>query len=116
MAVVAASGTVNVMHCLEVLGDLAGVHATPADSDLIGECLLEYCIGTDAVIPGFGNLVVGVAIPYSRPLTDICYGLDKSLTYWSVNEICSSNGGLDNLLTKPDLKMVVLESLLRNRT
>ena len=34
VAVVASPGTVNVMHCLEVLGDSAGVHVTPADSVL----------------------------------------------------------------------------------
>jgi hypothetical protein len=56
------------MNCLEVLGDLAGVHASSADSILIGECLAEYCIGTDAVIPGYGNLVVWVAVPNCDPL------------------------------------------------
>jgi hypothetical protein len=52
VAVVAALGTTgNIMHCLEVLGDLAGVHATTADSVLIRECLSENCIWTDGVIP-----------------------------------------------------------------
>ena len=68
MAVVAALGTVDIMHCLEVLGDLAGVHASPADSVLIGECLAEYCVGTDAVIPGYGNLIVWIAVPACDPL------------------------------------------------
>jgi hypothetical protein len=38
VAVVAAVGTINIVHCLKILGDLAEVHATPADS---GECLSE---------------------------------------------------------------------------
>ena len=41
IAVVAAPGTVNIMHCLEILGDLAGVHAAPANSVLVGECFSE---------------------------------------------------------------------------
>ena len=51
MAVVAAPGAVNIMHSLEVLGDLAGVHAAPADSVLVGERLAEDGIGTDGVVP-----------------------------------------------------------------
>ena len=63
MAVVAASGTVNVMHCLEVLGDLAGVHATPANSVLIGECLSENCIWTEEIVPWEGHLEIWVTVP-----------------------------------------------------
>jgi hypothetical protein len=51
MAVLAAPGTVNIMHCLEILGDLAGVHAVPADSVLVGECFSEDCIWTDGIVP-----------------------------------------------------------------
>jgi hypothetical protein len=42
VAVVAAPGTVNIMQCLEVLGDLAGVHAAPADSVLVGESVSAF--------------------------------------------------------------------------
>jgi hypothetical protein len=41
------------MHNLEVLGDLAGVHATQADSVLVSECLSEDCIWTDSVVPWY---------------------------------------------------------------
>ena len=51
VAIVAAPGAVNIMHSLEVLGDLAGVHAAPADSVLVGERLAEDGIGTDGVVP-----------------------------------------------------------------
>jgi hypothetical protein len=44
--------TVNIVHCLEVLGDLARVHAAPADSVLVGECFAENCISADVIIPG----------------------------------------------------------------
>jgi hypothetical protein len=51
VAVVAALGMVNIMHCLEILGDLARVHATPADSVLVDECLSENFVWTDGAIP-----------------------------------------------------------------
>ena len=51
MAVMTAPGAVYVMYCLEVLGDLAGVHAAPADSVLVGECLSKDCIGMDGIVP-----------------------------------------------------------------
>jgi hypothetical protein len=50
VAVVAAPGTVNIMHSLEILGDLAGVHAAPADSVLVSESLSEDGISTDRVV------------------------------------------------------------------
>jgi hypothetical protein len=59
VAVVAAPGAVKIMHSLEVLGDLAGVHAAPADSALVGERFSEDGIGTDGrtVVAGFGTWV-----------------------------------------------------------
>jgi hypothetical protein len=54
VAVVAALETVKSMHCLEILGDLAGVHATLADSVLIGECLPENCVWADGLYHGRG--------------------------------------------------------------
>ena len=39
VAVVTAPGAVYIVHCLEVLGDLDGVHAAQVDCVLVGECL-----------------------------------------------------------------------------
>ncbi len=41
--------TVNIVHCLEVLGDLAGVHAAPADSVLVSGGHSEAYIWTHEV-------------------------------------------------------------------
>jgi hypothetical protein len=56
---------VNSMHCLETLGDLARVHAAPADSVLVGECFSEDGIWTHGIVPWEWewNLVVWVAVP-----------------------------------------------------
>jgi hypothetical protein len=50
VAVVAALETVNIMHCLEILGELVGIHETPADSVMVSECLSEKCVWTDGVM------------------------------------------------------------------
>ncbi len=51
VAVVAAPVAVNILHRLEVLGDLARVHSAPTDSVLVSESLSEDCIWTDRVVP-----------------------------------------------------------------
>jgi hypothetical protein len=62
LAVVAAPGTAIIMHSLEVLGDLVGVHAVPTDSILVGECLSEDCVWTDGILSWYEDLVVGVTV------------------------------------------------------
>jgi hypothetical protein len=81
VAVVAALGTVNIMHRFEVLGDLVGVHAAPADSVLVGKRLSEDCIWTDGIVPWYWDLVVGVAVPVYDALHNGCG--QRSWSFWS---------------------------------
>jgi hypothetical protein len=53
---VVTAGTVGIMQ-FEVLGDLAGVHAAPADNVLVSECLSEDNIGMDGGVPCSRDLV-----------------------------------------------------------
>jgi hypothetical protein len=69
---VAAPGTVNIMHSLEVLVYMAGVHAAPADSVLVGERLLEDSVWTDGTVPWYWNLSVGVSVPACDALRNGC--------------------------------------------
>jgi hypothetical protein len=69
---VAAPGTVNIIHSLEVLGDLARVHAAPADSVLVGERLSEDLVWTDGIVPWYWDLVVWVSVPACDALHNGC--------------------------------------------
>jgi hypothetical protein len=69
LAVVTASGTVNIMHSLEVLGDLAGVHAAPFDSVLVGERFSRGYVWTDGIVP----LVLVFGIWDSVPACEALY-------------------------------------------
>jgi hypothetical protein len=60
LVVVTAPLTVNILHSLEVLGDLAGVHAAPADSVLVGEHLSKDYAWTDGIISWYWDLGLGV--------------------------------------------------------
>jgi hypothetical protein len=82
--IVAAPGTVDIMHCLVILGDLAGVHdSVPADSVLVAECFAEDCIWTHRIVPWECDLVVGVAVPACDTLNNSdgqrsrSFGLDE---------------------------------------
>jgi hypothetical protein len=83
--IVGASGTLDIMHCLEILGDLAGVHSAPADSVLVGECFAEDCVWTDRIVPWEWDLVVWVAVPACDTLNDSdgqrswSFGLDEMI-------------------------------------
>jgi hypothetical protein len=70
LALVAAPGTVTIMHSLEVLGYLAGVNAALADSVLVGERLDHK--RTEWIIPWFWGLVFGVSVTACEVLYKGC--------------------------------------------
>jgi hypothetical protein len=88
VAVVAAPGTVSIVHTLEVSGDWAGVHAAPADSILVGERLSEECVWTNGIVPRYWGLVVGVSVPACDAFTmAVVRGRGELvLTIWSLRK------------------------------
>jgi hypothetical protein len=60
------------MHSLEVLGDLARVHAAPADSVLVGERPSKDYVWTAGIVPWYWYLIFGVAVPACEALYNSC--------------------------------------------